>query len=59
MDVNKEQEDKNLFVTILEVIDDNGRSYSNWNVKGIELSYQNDGRTLKIFSAGTNNQVKT
>ena len=36
-------------VTRLEVIDADGRSYTNWKVKDIEVSYQDDGRTLKIF----------
>ena len=36
-------------VTRFEVIDKKGRSYTDYNVKSIELSYQDDGRTLKIF----------
>ena len=37
-------------ITRCEVIeDDKGRSYTNYNVKDLELSYQDDGRTLKIF----------
>ena len=32
--------------TRLEVID---TAYTNWKVKDMELSYQDDGRTLKIF----------
>ena len=35
-------------VTRVEVIDDNGRSYVNYNVE-VELSYQDDARTLKLF----------
>lgn len=35
-------------VTRFEVIDDKGRSYSKWGVS-VELSYQDDGRTLKAF----------
>lgn len=35
-------------VTRLEVIDKQGRVYSQWNCT-IELSYQDDGKTLKIF----------
>jgi len=35
-------------VTRFEVIDENGRVYSKWNCK-IELSYQDEGRTLKVF----------
>lgn len=37
-------------VTRVEVIDQEGRSYVNWDVRNrVELSYQDDGRTLKIF----------
>jgi hypothetical protein len=36
-------------VTRIEIIDKSGRSYSNWNVVSHETSYQDDGRTLKIF----------
>lgn len=36
--------------TRIEVIDTNGRSYTNWNEKNrVDLSVQDDGRTLKIF----------
>ena len=36
--------------TRLEIIDSNGRSYTNWNEKNkIDLSVQDDGQTLKIF----------
>ena len=34
----------------VEIIDKKGRSYVNWNENNrIELSYQDSGRTLKIF----------
>lgn len=36
-------------VTRVEVIDDNGRSYSEWDVHSVEASVQDDGKTLKIF----------
>lgn len=36
-------------VTRVEVIDKNGRSYTNWDVKSVETQLQDDGRTLKIF----------
>ena len=37
-------------VTRVEVIDKNGRSYSNWNENNrVELSYQDNDKTLKIF----------
>ena len=35
-------------VTRFEVIDEGGRAYTRWGVK-IDLSYQDDGRTLKVF----------
>lgn len=34
----------------VEVIDENGRSYVNWNrTNKTELSLQDDGKTLKVF----------
>ena len=37
-------------ITRIEVIDENGRSYVNWeNDNDITTSYQDDGRTLKVF----------
>ncbi len=43
------QEDNNTSkVTRVEVVDETGRVYSKWNCS-IELSYQDDGRTLKVF----------
>lgn len=38
----------NSKVTRFEVIDDNGRVYTTKDCK-VELSYQDDGRTLKVF----------
>jgi len=35
-------------VTRVEVIDETGRVYTKWNCS-VELSYQDDGRTLKVF----------
>lgn len=35
--------------TRLEVIDAAGRAYTNWKVKDMQFSYQDDGKTLKIF----------
>ena len=35
--------------TRLEVIDANGRTYTNWKVKELQFSYQDNGKTLKIF----------
>lgn len=36
-------------ITRLEVIDGHGRSYVNWNVIDIDISVQDDDRTLKLF----------
>lgn len=36
-------------VTRLEVVDAEGRSYTNWKVRDIVISLQDDGRTLKLF----------
>ena len=37
-------------ITRVEVIDENGRSYVNWeDDNDVTLSYQDDGRTLKVF----------
>jgi hypothetical protein len=37
-------------ITRVEVIDENGRSYVNWeDDNDVSVSYQDDGRTLKVF----------
>lgn len=36
-------------VTRVEVIDREGRSYSNRSTHSIELQFQDNGRTLKLF----------
>ncbi len=36
-------------VTRVEVIDENGRAYTNWNVKEVIASLQDNERTLKLF----------
>jgi hypothetical protein len=40
-------------ITRVEVIQHspphNGRAYTNYNAKNVELHYQDDGKTLKIF----------
>ncbi len=37
-------------VTRVEVIDQEGRSYVNWDDNNkVELSFQDEGRTLKVF----------
>lgn len=35
-------------ITRVEVIDDKGRAYTRWSVI-VQLSLQDDGRTLKVF----------
>ena len=43
------QEDNNPSkVTRVEVVDESGRVYSQWDCS-VELSYQDDNRTLKVF----------
>lgn len=46
------EEQKQAQVSRLEVIDAEGRSYTNWLVTKLELSYQDEDRTLKIFTDG-------
>ena len=46
---------KDQTVTRFEVIDTNGRVYQKWNCN-VELSYQDDGRTLKVFIKPLNKQ---
>jgi hypothetical protein len=37
-------------VTRIEVIDEHGRSYVNWNANNkVQLSFQDNDRTLKVF----------
>jgi len=49
-------------VTRLEVIDAARRRYANWNAAGLEVQFQDDGRTLKIFvptvGSAFNNDIK-
>ena len=47
--VLKNSESENNKISRLEVIDDNGRSYVKYFDGECELSYQDEGRTLKIF----------
>ena len=42
-------QDKLKKVSRLEVIDENGRSYVKYGVEDIELSFQDDNTTLKLF----------
>jgi hypothetical protein len=39
-------------LTRLEVIDNNGRAYVNMAIDKLQFSYQDEGRTLKIFTNG-------
>jgi len=42
-------------VTRVEIIDQDGRSYVNWNGNNkVELSFQDDKRTLKVFISRVN-----
>jgi hypothetical protein len=42
-------------VTRVEIIDEEGRSYVNWDDNNkVELSFQDDGRTLKVFISRVN-----
>jgi hypothetical protein len=36
-------------VTRFEIIDDNGRVYTNYDVSNAQVSLQDDGKTLKVF----------
>jgi hypothetical protein len=51
----QEDMDDTSKVTRFEVIDTNGRVYQKWNCN-VELSYQDDGRTLKVFIKPLNKQ---
>lgn len=51
------EEDKFEKVTRVEVIDDNGRSYVCHGATNLDLSLQDDNRTLKLFITG--NQGET
>ena len=42
-------QDNLIGVTRLEVISPEGRQYVNVNISELELSFQDDGRTLKLF----------
>ena len=37
-------------VTRVEVIDETGRPYSEWNLQKVQISFQDQGRTLKVFT---------
>lgn len=49
--IREKQENK---ITRVEVIDENGRSYVNWDKSNkVEIQIQDNGRTLKVFIAKT------
>lgn len=43
-------------VTRLEIIDESGRAYVRHNIAKVNVSIQDDGKTLKIFVNGTLNE---
>ena len=45
----KFMKDKKCDVSRLEIIDGNGRSYVNYDVESLKFSYQDEGKTLKVF----------
>lgn len=47
--VARENLDKLSKCTRVEVIDKNGRSYTNYDCKTVETQLQDDERTLKVF----------
>lgn len=44
-------------VTRVEMIDESGRAYVNTSVKKVELHFQDDGRTLKLFIETAHNSA--
>ena len=53
--MKQEKEYDNSKLTRFEVIDENGRAYTKRDCN-VELSYQDDGRTLKVFIKPLNKQ---
>lgn len=46
-------------ITRVEIIDEKGRSYLNWNKDNVvELSFQDNNRTLKIFISKKRNETE-
>lgn len=46
----KAKEESNFSqINRVEVIDEDGRSYTNYDAHSVELSIQDNGRTLKVF----------
>lgn len=46
-------------VTRLEVIDEKGRAYTRWDLGNVTVNFQDEGRTLKIFVKGENNEKES
>jgi hypothetical protein len=44
-------------VTRVEVIDNSGRAYVNHEVGHVEISYQDGGRTLKLFISNSTGET--
>jgi hypothetical protein len=44
-------------VTRVEVIDNSGRAYVNYRAGHVEISYQDGGRTLKVFISNSNGET--
>lgn len=45
--------DPTVPITRVEVIDDEGRQFVRWDIPKVELSFQDGGRTLKVFLKGS------
>lgn len=41
-------------VTRVEVIDNSGRAYTEYNAADVQISFQDDGKTLKVFLKNLN-----
>ena len=41
-------------VTRVEVIDNTGRAYMEYNAADVQVSFQDDGKTLKVFLKNLN-----
>lgn len=48
-DASLDRVEHRTHVTRVEVIDEDGRVYSRWDLSSVELHTQDEGRTLKVF----------
>jgi hypothetical protein len=55
--MTKENKADTTKVTRFEVIDEEGRAFTNYNCR-VVLSYQDDGKTLKVFITSLNNKYQ-